>query len=58
MDLRERHLLFFFEASKSKSVSPFSIISETKNRPPFHGRICIMQAFYEVDFSVLTEIFG
>ena len=58
MDWRERHLLFSFEATKSKLVSPFRIISETKNRSPFHGRICIMQAFYEVDSSVLTEIFG
>ena len=58
MDWREMQLLFFFEDAKGESVSPFRIISETKNRPPFHGRICIMQAFYEVDFSVLTEIFG
>ena len=58
MDWCESHLLCFFEATKSESVSPFRIISETKNRPPFHGRICIMQAFYEVDSSVLTEIFG
>ena len=58
MDWRERYLLFFFEAPKSESVSPFRIISKTKNSLPFHGRICIMQAFYEVDSSVLTEIFG
>ena len=58
MDWRERHLLFFFKAAKGESASPFRIISETKNRPHFHERICIMQAFDEVDSSVLTEIFG
>ena len=58
MDWRESLLLFFFEDEKGKSASPFRIISETKNRSPFHGRIYIMQAFYEVDSSGLTEIFS
>jgi hypothetical protein len=58
MDWRERHLLFFFKAAKGESASPFRIISETKNSPPFPRKNLHHLAFYEVDSSVLTEIFS
>ena len=56
-----QRIIIFFQVFFLKNCiifKNFRIISETKNRPPFHGRICIMQAFYEVDSSGLTEIFS
>ena len=57
MDWSERHLLFFFKAAKGESASPFRIISETKNSPLSMENLHHV-AIYEVDSSVLTEIFG